>query len=107
MSTIVDAASWLLLVSGSLFLLIGAIGLHRLTDFYSRTHAGSVIDTGGAGLILAGLMLQAGISLVTVKLLMIVLFLWFTSPTSTHVLAQGALRDGIKPLARPQKDRRP
>lgn len=97
MSLVVDVLSWILLLAGSLLLLIGAIGLHRLPEFFTRTHAGSVTDTGAAGLILIGLMLQAGFSLITAKLLIILLFLWFTSPTASHVLAQSALRDGLKP----------
>ena len=104
MNLIVDALSWGLLVAGGLLLVIGATGLHRLPEFFARTHAGSVTDTGGAGLIIAGLMLQAGLTLITVKLLLILLFLWFTSPTASHVLAQSALRDGLKPDAEERKE---
>lgn len=100
MTMIVDILSWILLGTGSMLLLIGAIGLHRLPDIFSRSHAAGLTDTGAAGLILIGLMLQAGLSLITVKLILILLFLWFTSPTASHVLAQSALRDGFKPLAK-------
>ncbi len=57
-------------------------------------HAAGIIDTSGAGLILAGLILQAGFTLVAVKLILIGAFLFFTSPTTTHALA-GAAEFGI------------
>jgi multicomponent Na+:H+ antiporter subunit G len=94
---LVDIASWTLLAGGSFFLLVGGIGLLRMPDFYTRLHAAGVTDTGGAGLMLAGLMLQAGLSLVTVKLLLALFFILFTSPTACHALAKTALQEGLKP----------
>ena len=70
----VDYLSWALLAGGSFFCVTGAIGLLRLPDFYTRLHGAGIIDTLGAGLILIGLMTQAGFSLVTVKLLFILFF---------------------------------
>jgi multicomponent Na+:H+ antiporter subunit G len=93
---IIDLASWVLLTLGAIFSVIGGIGLVRLPDLYSRCHAVSVSDTAGAGLILFGLMLQAGLSLVTVKLIMVLLFLWLTSPASTHALAKAAYSGGLR-----------
>lgn len=87
----VDLLSWVLLIGGSFFLLVGAIGLWRMPDFYTRLHAASVTDTGGAVLIMAGLMVQAGFTLVTVKLLITLVFLLFTSPTAAHALAKASL----------------
>jgi len=93
-----DILSWALLVAGSLFAMTGGLGLVRLPDFFSRLHAGGITDTMGAGLILGGLMLQSGLSLTSFKLLLILLFLFITSPTSAHALAQSALAHGLKPL---------
>jgi monovalent cation/proton antiporter MnhG/PhaG subunit len=62
---------------------VGAIGMLRMPDFYTRMHAASVIETLGAGLILLGLMLQAGFTLVAVKLLMVGVLIFFASPTAT------------------------
>lgn len=87
---IVNIASWVLLLGGGFFLVVGAIGLVRMPDFFTRMHAASVTDTAGAGLMLAGLMLQGGWSLVTFKLFAILVFLLFTSPTATHALARAA-----------------
>jgi len=98
MSLAVDLASWLLLGAGSIFCVIGGVGLIRMPDFYTRVHAASVTDTLGAGLILAGLMLQAGLTLVCVKLVMIGLLIFFTSPTATHALTRAALTRGLEPV---------
>lgn len=75
---------------GALLIIIGVIGLVRLPDVYSRIHASGVVDTGGAALILFGLCLYSGWNLVTVKLIVIGVFLFFTSPISGHAIAQVA-----------------
>jgi multicomponent Na+:H+ antiporter subunit G len=97
MSAAIDMLSWICLVVGGVFCCIGALGLLRMPDFYTRMHAASVIDTLGAGLILLGLCLQAGWTLVTVKLLMIGLLIFFASPTATHALARAAMARGLRP----------
>lgn len=98
MSTWIDALSWACLAGGGFFCVVGAVGLLRMPDFYTRMHAASVIETLGAGLILLGLMLQAGFTLVAAKLLMIGLLIFFASPTATHALARAAMVRGLKPL---------
>ncbi len=103
MSLFITAASWISLVLGGIFCIVGAIGLLRMPDFYTRMHAASVIETLGAGLILLGLMLQAGLTLVTVKLLMVGLLILFVSPTATHALARAAMVRGLKPLLVPEE----
>ena len=99
MNTMIDLLSWISLVAGSFFLIIGTIGF-RLPDFFTRLHAASVVDTFGCILIMMGLMLQAGFSLITVKLILIVIFILFTSPTAAHALAKAALHGEVKPLLR-------
>ena len=101
MTAILDILSALCLAGGSFFCLVGGIGLIRMPDFYTRMHAGSVLDTLGAWLILLGLMLQAGLTLVSVKLAMIGLLLFFASPTASHALARAAMLRGMPRLARP------
>jgi len=98
MSEVLDAASWALLTAGGLACVVGAVGMLRMPDFYTRIHAASVSDAVGAGLILAGLLLQAGWTLVAVKLVVIGLLLFFTSPAATHALAKAALERGLQPL---------
>ena len=97
MEVLVYFASWVCLLLGSAFCIIGGIGLMRLPDFYSRIHGGGITDTLGAGLIMLGLMLQAGWSLVTVKLVLFMLFLLLTSPVSSHAIARAARHSGLEP----------
>jgi len=104
MSLAIDILSWCLLVAGGAFCAIGALGLVRMPDFYTRVHAAGITDTMGAGLMLAGMILQAGFTLIAVKLLMIGLLLLFTSPTATHALVKAALARGLKPLLAPGEE---
>lgn len=104
LNALIDTASWVLLLGGAASSIIGGIGLLRMPDFYTRAHAASITDTAGMTLMLAGLMLQAGLSLITVKLAFIVVFLLITSPTATHALTRAALEDGVEP--RLHEDRR-
>lgn len=101
MSSVIDALSWVLLVTGGVFCVIGAVGLIRMPDFFTRMHAASVIETLGAGPILLGLMLQAGFTLNTLKLLVLGLLLFFASPTATHALARAAMARGLQPELAP------
>ena len=98
MELVLNVLSWFCLLGGAILLLIGAIGVLRFPDFYTRLHAVSICDTLGAGLVLVGLMLQGGLSLVTVKLLLIFYFMIFTGPTAVHALARAALQAKVKPV---------
>lgn len=100
---VIDIASWAMLGLGGLVLLIGAFGMIRLPDVWSRIHAAGMIDTLGAGLMIGGMMLQAGLTLATLKLALIGLFLFIAGPTATHAIANAAWVAGIKP-ARMEKD---
>lgn len=91
----VDIISGVLLAAGSLFVLSGGVGLLRFPDFYTRTHAAGITDSAGAGLIIAGLLVQNTHWEAAVRLLIILLFLMLTGPTATHTLAQAARRDGV------------
>ena len=97
MTAWVDALSWACLVGGGFFCVVGAIGMLRMPDFYTRMHAASVVETLGAGLVLLGLVLQAGFTLIAVKLLIVGLLIFFASPTATHALARAAMVRGLKP----------
>jgi len=95
MEAVVDIASWLCLLGGSAFCVIGGIGMLRMPDFYTRSHAASLTDTLGAALILLGLGLQSGFNLVSAKLLLVLIFLYLTSPTATHALVKAAYSRGL------------
>ncbi len=96
-SLVVDILSWACMLSGGFFLLVGALGTIRLPDFWSRLHAVSIIDSAGAGLILLGLMLQAGLTLIMVKLVIIGIFLMITGPTASQAVANAAFVSGSRP----------
>ena len=95
--TALEVISWVLLLTGGLFGIMGGIGLVRCPDFYSRLHAGGITDTLCAFLIIVGLILQAGLALPSLKLALILIFFVFTAPTASHALAHAARADGIEP----------
>ena len=99
-----DLLSWICLLAGSFFCIVGGIGLVRLPDFYSRMHGSGITDTLGAGLVLVGLMIQGGLTLVTVKLIMILVVLLLTSPTATHAIAKAAFTAGVEPQLGQEED---
>lgn len=81
---------------GCLLLVLGGIGINRFPHFYSRLHAAGVVDSLAAALVLAGLAPWFGPALGTAKLLLVLLFLLFTSPTACHVLARAAYGSGLR-----------
>ena len=89
--------SWILLSSGSFFIITGAFGIYKFPEFWSRLQASSVIDSLGVYLILLGLAVQSGFTFVTVKLVIIGVFLFITGPASTHALANAAFISGLRP----------
>lgn len=93
-----DVLSWILFLIGGAAVVVGALGIVRFPDFYTRLHAAGVTDTAGAELIVFGMMLQAPNWLVVAKLGLISAFLLLTSPVATHAIAQAAWISGFKPL---------
>ena len=88
------------IVCGVVALLIGSLGLLRLPDVYCRIHAVGMIDTAGASFIILGMIIHEGFTLVSVKLVLIGVFLFFTSPIATHAVAQVAHKSGVVPVGR-------
>ena len=84
-----------LVSAGVLFLFAGAVGLLRFPDFYTRMHAAGKCDTLGSLLILTGLACHEGFHLTSVKLLIVAVFVFLTSPTATHAMARAAKRNEI------------
>lgn len=90
--------TWLgnaLILSGAFFVLTGALGMLRMPDFFSRLHPAGVTDSLAVPCILLGLMCHAGLTLVSGKLLLLMLFLLLTSPTACHALAKAAFLSGM------------
>jgi len=94
---LLDMASWGLVLAGSLVILVGTLGLLRLPDLFTRLHGTGMTDTMGAGLLVLGMLLQTTDWLIAVKLVLILVFLAITSPTTSHALASAALYGGLTP----------
>jgi multicomponent Na+:H+ antiporter subunit G len=97
LNLVVEIFSWVAILLGSAFMVIGAIGTLRFPDFWSRVHAVSVADSAGMLLLTLGMCIQGGFTLVTVKLIIIGIFLFITGPTATHAVANAALVSGFLP----------
>ena len=97
---LVTILSGFFIACGVVALLIGSLGLLRLPDVYCRIHAVGMIDTAGASFIILGMIIHQGFTLVTVKLVLIGVFLFFTSPIATHAVAQVAYKSGVVPVGR-------
>ena len=78
----------LLTLGGAFFFLVGTLGLIRMPDVYCRMHATTKCDTLGAGLALLALMVYRGFSIVSVKLLLVIIFIWLTNPTAAHIISK-------------------
>lgn len=98
---LIEIISWALILSGAFFTVVGAFGILRFPDFWARLHAASVADSAGMILMLAGMAVQSGFTLVTVKLIIIGVFLFITGPTATHAVANAALTSGLRPTEAP------
>ena len=91
------------LALGSIAIIFGALGLIRLGDVYQRMHGAGILDTGGAGLVLFGLLLLSPDWTVSVRIILIGFLLIFTSPTATHAIARAASMAGIEPKLAPRQ----
>lgn len=98
LSTILDVVAWVFLLSGSAIVIIGGIGMLRLPDVYARMHAAGMADTMGVLLIAVGQILQVDSWITAMKLVFIIAFMFFASPTATHALARATEDHGIKPV---------
>lgn len=90
----------LFISAGAFFMLVGSMGLIRLPDFYSRSHATGKTDTLGILLVICGLILFEGFTLNSAKMLIIGVFVGLTNPTATHALARAAFNLGLRPWFR-------
>lgn len=98
MSVALDLAGWVALVAGAFFCLVGAIGLNRMPDVFTRMHATSVGDTLGVGLLTVGMLTQTDDWGVAARLIIIAIVLFVTGAVASHALARAALHDGNRPL---------
>jgi multicomponent Na+:H+ antiporter subunit G len=102
-SVLIDAVSVALLVVGAAFLLGGTVGLVRLPDLYTRAHAASKCDSAGAGSILLALALQGGLAFGDLKLVLLMLLVLISGPTTAHALARAGHRTGLASWTDPER----
>lgn len=105
----IDILAWVsgcLMLAGAAFVIIGAFGMLRMPDLYTRMQAASLIDSIGAALILLGLAIHTGFWQDVGKLFILFLLFFFASPAATHALARAAMARGVKPLT-DEAERRP
>ncbi len=88
---------------GLFFLVVAAIGMVRLPDVYTRSHAVSLTDAVGAFFLLTGLAIYQGFSTNTLRILVVLALLFLVNPVISHATVRAALRSGEKPVA---EDRR-
>jgi multicomponent Na+:H+ antiporter subunit G len=100
MSELREIVALVFLFAGAFFLLVGSVGIVRLPDFFTRTHATSKSDTLGIMLVLGGLVVSVGLTLNSAKLLLAIVFVALANPVGSHALARAALRFGLKPQLR-------
>ena len=113
MDMALDALSWISITAGLFFMLVGTLGVLRMPDVYTRLHAAGMTDTMGAGFLILGMLFQTIAAIahgesawwfILIRLVLIYLFLLFTSPIATHALARAGLAGGLKPWSAPGGD---
>jgi len=96
----------LFIATGCFLIIVASIGVVRFPDFYSRMHPAGKIDTLGQMLILMGLMVYEGFTPLSIKLSLIILFIFVVNPTSTHFVAQAAYLAHLKPYEKKKSDQK-
>lgn len=104
MSELQITVSIIFISLGIFFMLVGSVGVIRLPDFFSRTHAISKSDTLGVMFVIGGLIIYEGFTITSLKLALIVLFIMLANPIGTHALARSAIEKGIKPFLHEDPD---
>ncbi|MYA80143.1 MAG: monovalent cation/H(+) antiporter subunit G [Acidobacteriia bacterium] len=89
-----------LMLVGLFFLVVAAIGMIRLPDVFSRSHAVALTDSLGALFLLVGLAVEHGFSPNALKILLVLGLLYMLNPVISHATVRAALRSGMKPWRR-------
>lgn len=94
--TIREIIAIVFILIGLLFVLVSAVGVVRLPDFYTRLHASGIGETIGIFISFVGLAIYQGFDQVTVKLFIIAILVYLFNPVGTHMLGRAALRSKLK-----------
>ena len=89
--------SIIFIVTGLFFLIVAAVGVIRLPDVFSRSHAVSLTDSLGALLMLVGIALYEELGINTFKILVVLVLIYILNPVIAHATIRAALRAGVKP----------
>ncbi len=102
-------AAVIFILAGLFFFFVGVVGVLRFPDFYARLHAAGKADSIAAVLVLIGVALynlqefNVGNLLVSIKIMLIAVFIYVASPTATHALTKAALVAGVEPWSKRKK----
>ncbi len=107
MTVVLEFLAIIFFVLGAFFFMVGTVGLIRLPDAFTRTHATTKADTLGLGFIIVGLWLILGFDVVSLKLLFILVFVWITNPTAAHLIAKALYYFSFKEQQKEVEDDRP
>jgi len=106
-----DILVGIILIFGLFFFTVGSIGILRLPDFFTRLHSAGMMDSLGLLLSMSALALYAVCDyhsyldiLTGLKIILIVIFVYITSPTATHAIVDAGVRTGLKVWTRKDKD---
>lgn len=83
-----DIIVTIFLLGGLFFFMVGTLGIIRFPDVFTRAHSAAKCDTLGAILCLSSLVLLEGLSMVSLKIILILVFVWIANPTATHLIAK-------------------
>ena len=106
-----DIIVCLFLFAGLFFFTGGAVGILRFPDFYSRLHPAGKLDTLGSLLAMFALALfnlhhfSLGNVLTSVKIILILVFVFLASPTATHAIVDAGVRAGLAPWTKGEERR--
>lgn len=92
-----EILSVIFIVAGLFFLIVAAIGVIRLPDVFTRSHAVSLTDSLGAFLMLIGIAIYEGLSMNVLKILAVLSLLYLQNPVIAHATLRAAVRAGLKP----------
>ena len=95
--------AYLFIILGLIFIFFGTLGIIRFPDIYTRLQTSSKCDAAGAVALLVGLMIREGLDLLSLRILIILVFLLLTNPVASHAIARSAAIRGIKPWRKKKK----
>ncbi len=104
MNELTNALTIIFVILGTFFMFVGSIGVVRLPDFYTRSHATSKSDTLGIMLIITGLIFYEGLDRDSLKLLIVFIIVAIANPVGAHALVRAALKFGVKPWFKKNED---